>query len=215
MTFKTLLLTMLLAVSACSIPKEKADELYQAGRASCPRAEVCFSPRGGCEEMIVKFIDSAGKSDKIHMLAYNFSSNAVGAALANAAKRGVEVNIIVDNVASHQKGVQIPIVKKAGAKVWIDAAHKIAHNKVIIIGNAVQTGSFNYSGNAESSNGENALILRGDTALTKEYLADWELHREHAKPYVATKTVVKAARAAPSAAQPSMLDELERLELEE
>lgn len=145
----------------------------------CEMPQVCFSPNGGCEQMIVRFIDAADYDTPIHVMAYNFTSDPIGDALARAAKRGVEVDVIVDYGASQQKGVEIGKVKKAGATVWVDRKHKIAHSKVTIIGNAVQTGSFNYSESAEKANQENALIIHCGHEFAQQYLTFWETHRSH------------------------------------
>jgi phosphatidylserine/phosphatidylglycerophosphate/cardiolipin synthase-like enzyme len=70
-----------------------------------------------------------------------------------------------------------------GIPVLIDAKHAIAHNKVIIIdGETVVTGSFNFTKQAETSNAENLLIIR-DKDLSAKYAEDWRKHAEHLKPY--------------------------------
>jgi len=51
----------------------------------------------------------------------------------------------------------------------IDANHAIAHNKVMIIdGETVLTGSFNFTKAAQEKNAENLLIIR-DAALAAQY----------------------------------------------
>lgn len=145
----------------------------------CEMPKVCFSPNGGCEQMIVGYVDAADTDTPIHVLAYNFTSDPIGDALARAAKRGVEVDVIVDYGAAQQKGNEIAKVRKAGGSVWVDRKHKIAHSKVIIIGDAVQTGSMNYSESGERSNAENALILRCGQSFVDKYLVNWAAHQSH------------------------------------
>jgi phosphatidylserine/phosphatidylglycerophosphate/cardiolipin synthase-like enzyme len=68
--------------------------------------------------------------------------------------------------------------------VLIDARHAIAHNKVMIIDeNVVLTGSFNLTKNAEESNAENLLVIRGQATLVEKYLSNFKLHQEHSEPY--------------------------------
>ncbi len=51
----------------------------------------------------------------------------------------------------------------------IDAKHAIAHNKVMVIdGQTVVTGSFNFTKAAQERNAENLLIVR-DAGLAKQY----------------------------------------------
>ena len=49
----------------------------------------------------------------------------------------------------------------SGIPVKIDAQHAIAHNKAMIIdGETVITGSFNFTKAAEENNAENLLVIR-------------------------------------------------------
>jgi len=71
----------------------------------------------------------------------------------------------------------------AGIPVWIDAQHAIAHNKVMIIdGNTILTGSFNFTKAAEQQNAENLVTIH-DAALAEQYTANWQKHLEHSEPY--------------------------------
>ena len=66
----------------------------------------------------------------------------------------------------------------------IDAQHAIAHNKVMIIdGEAVITGSFNFTKAAEANNAENLLVIR-DRKLAERYIWNWQEHEKHSEPYI-------------------------------
>ena len=68
-------------------------------------------------------------------------------------------------------------------QTYIDAAHAIAHNKIIIIDQeTVITGSFNFTRAAEEKNAENLLIMR-NRELAKVYIDNWYRHREHSEKY--------------------------------
>lgn len=56
-----------------------------------------------------------------------------------------------------------------GIPVKIDASHAIAHNKVVIDGEIVITGSFNFTKAAEENNAENLLIIH-DRKLAERYI---------------------------------------------
>jgi len=71
----------------------------------------------------------------------------------------------------------------AGISTKIDAAHVIAHNKVMIIDREIViTGSFNFSKAAEESNAENLLVIR-DKELASRYIENWQFHDEHSDHY--------------------------------
>lgn len=70
-----------------------------------------------------------------------------------------------------------------GVKTYIDFAHSIAHNKVIIIdGETVITGSFNFTKAAEEHNAENLLILKNKD-LAKQYVDNFSQHKRHSDVY--------------------------------
>ena len=69
----------------------------------------------------------------------------------------------------------------AGIPVKIDAVHRIAHNKVMVIdGETVITGSFNFTEAAELRNAENVFIV-WDRAAAEKYLENWRVHEGHSQ----------------------------------
>ena len=70
-----------------------------------------------------------------------------------------------------------------GFQPYIDAAHAIAHNKVMVLDKeTVITGSFNFTKAAEEKNAENLLILRSKD-LAQEYAENWKKHKRHSEKY--------------------------------
>ena len=53
---------------------------------------------------------------------------------------------------------------------------------MVIDGQTVITGSFNFTKAAEENNAENLLVIR-DKALADKYTANWNAHAEHSEPY--------------------------------
>jgi len=143
------------------------------------QCQVYYSPKGGITDAIVQYISAAKQS--IRVLAYNFSSKRISGALIDAHKRGVDVQLVLDRSVPTELNSALPDVLAVGIPTYIDKMHKIAHNKVIIVdGESFETGSFNYTDNAENNNGENALIcpsIEGASA----YTADWEHHKSHSE----------------------------------
>ena len=54
---------------------------------------------------------------------------------------------------------------------------------VIIDGETVITGSFNFTKAAQEKNAENVLIIH-DQTLAAQYTQNWQAHAQHSRPYV-------------------------------
>ena len=63
--------------------------------------DVGFSPNQGSLQLVLKSIASAHKS--IHVAAYSFTSKPIAEALLQAAKRGVDVEVIADEKSNSGK----------------------------------------------------------------------------------------------------------------
>jgi phosphatidylserine/phosphatidylglycerophosphate/cardiolipin synthase-like enzyme len=146
-----------------------------------PPIEVHFSPQGGCTEAIVQEIEAARSS--ILIQAYSFTSAPIAKAVVEAHKRGVHVEVILDRSHKTAEYSSADFLRHAGIPVLIDSEHAIAHNKIMIIdGQVVITGSFNFTKQAEQSNAENLLVIR-DKILADQYAANWKRHAEHSEQY--------------------------------
>lgn len=99
--------------------------------------------------------------------------------MANAHLRGVDVQVVVDAMLRRSVHFHHDILTKSGVPVTYDPAHRIAHNKVIVLdAHTVITGSFNFTDSAEYHNAENLLVLKDD-GLASAYLQNWQHHRSH------------------------------------
>ena len=142
---------------------------------------VYFSPNGGCTDAIIKQIDNA--KSEILVQAYSFTSTAIAKSLLEAHKRGVKVEAILDKSQKTQNYSSATFLANSRIPTFIDSNHAIAHNKVMIIdGNTVITGSFNFTKAAESKNAENLLIIKSDE-IAKLYIENWKNHKDHSEPY--------------------------------
>jgi phosphatidylserine/phosphatidylglycerophosphate/cardiolipin synthase-like enzyme len=143
--------------------------------------QVYFSPGGEATYAICRALSSA----KITVLvqAYSFTSAPIAEALVKAHKRGVKVQVILDRSQRTQKYSSADFLVNAGIPTRIDAAHAIAHNKVMIIDNEVViTGSFNFTKAAEEKNAENLLVIRSKE-LAAQYARNWHGHEDHSELY--------------------------------
>ncbi len=160
-----------------------------------PAPQAFFSPLGGCTSAIVREINSSAKT--IDVEAYDFSSAPIAGALLAARKRGVRVRVIFDRLGARGRGNVAALLSKGGIAVWVDARHAIFHDKVLLIdGEALLTGSFNFTQNAERRNAENLLVLREVPTLVGQYEAEFERHRAHSTP-LATPATPPATPATP------------------
>jgi phosphatidylserine/phosphatidylglycerophosphate/cardiolipin synthase-like enzyme len=146
-------------------------------------AEVYFSPNGGAATAV---IDELGRAQhEIRVQAYSFTHAGIAKALVDAKQRGVDVRIILDKSNRTQKYSAADFTAHAGVPTYIDAKHAIAHNKIMVIdGETVITGSFNFTKGAEDKNAENLLVLQSKP-LAQRYLQNWQHHLQHSETYVA------------------------------
>jgi phosphatidylserine/phosphatidylglycerophosphate/cardiolipin synthase-like enzyme len=138
-------------------------------------ATTAFSPHGGAADLVISTIASAKKS--IRVAGYYFFDARVGKALLDARRRGVDVRIVLDK--DHNAAKPGPSVASYlagnGVAVSITSAYRIQHNKVLVIdGETVETGSYNYTKGADTENAENVLVIGNCPRLAMQYLRDWD-----------------------------------------
>jgi len=141
-----------------------------------------FSPSGGCTQAVVDALGASKSS--VLVQAYSFTSAPIAKALVDAHKRGVSVQVILDKSQRSERYGSATFLANEGIPVYIDAAHKIAHNKVMIIdGKTVITGSFNFTKSAEEGNAENLLVISNAPDVAQRYTANWKEHLGHSQTY--------------------------------
>ena len=130
--------------------------------------QVFFSPAPLTEESIrdeiIKRINLSGKS--IDIAIYVFTAGPIAQALLDAKNRGVRIRIILDEmqIKRDTKGhSEYRFLVDNGFNLKVRSGIKgfgIMHNKLAIYdGRVVQTGSYNWTGNAESNSWENAVFI--------------------------------------------------------
>jgi len=145
------------------------------------KIQVHFSPKGGCTEAIVYALNSAKSSVRVQ--AYSFTSAPIAKAVVDAHRRGVNVQVILDKSQRTEKYSSADFLRNSGVPTLIDAKHAIAHNKIMVIdGQIILTGSFNFTKAAEESNAENLLVIQ-DATLAAEYIKNWSTHAGHSERY--------------------------------
>ena len=170
---KRVVLTLLVLMAAASGCDFKTGPL--------PPIDIYFSPKGGAADAVVRALDAAKQT--VFVQAYSFTNKAIAEALLHAHQRGIVVHVILDKSVIKDRYSEADFVANSGISVLIDAKHPIAHNKIMIIdGEVVITGSFNFTKQAEEHNAENLLVIH-DRGLAERYLENWHDHEAHSEPY--------------------------------
>jgi phosphatidylserine/phosphatidylglycerophosphate/cardiolipin synthase-like enzyme len=134
-----------------------------------------------CTGLIVRTIAEARQ--RVLVQAYSFTSAPIARALVDAKKRGIDVRAVLDKSQKTERYSGADFLANSGVPVLIDSDHAIAHNKVMVIdGDIVITGSFNFTKSAQQKNAENLLVIR-DADLVRKYEANWRVHAGHSDPY--------------------------------
>lgn len=155
--------------------------------AATASVEIAFTPGDDVAALIVQRISQARRS--VRMQAYLFTDRRIANALLAAVGRGVEVEVIGD-AAQHAAG-GLPFLRaldRAGARVYLNAAHAAMHNKIVIVDGdgpaaAVVTGSYNFTPSAQSRNAENVVVLTGSRAVAQRFVANFEQQRAQSTPW--------------------------------
>lgn len=167
---KFLFIAALTLTSACHRP------LIEGAHAA-PKIEVCFTPAMKCRPFIKKAIEEAKKS--IYIQSYAFNCIITSQYLNKAHERGVHIEIITDYLQMHSEFSQIHYLRKVGIPILVDVIKGFQHNKIMIIdGEKVITGSYNFTGRAENWNAENIVIIN-DKKIAEQYMHNWLDRKKH------------------------------------
>jgi phosphatidylserine/phosphatidylglycerophosphate/cardiolipin synthase-like enzyme len=149
MKFRALLLGIALALTAVA--------------AAGIEPQLYFSRSDPVAKILIREIDAAQKS--IHLLIYSLTDDDVANALIRAAKRKVDVRIVMDKSQSGGKNsLDELLITGLGAKnveLRTGKGRGIMHEKMAIYdGLTVTLGSYNWTDSARDYNWENLIVLR-------------------------------------------------------
>jgi phosphatidylserine/phosphatidylglycerophosphate/cardiolipin synthase-like enzyme len=121
--------------------------------------QVCFSRVEQCDSLLINLISQAKKS--IYVAIYSFTRDGLARALIDAKNRGVEVKVVIEKDNAYGQGSDYQMLKDAGVDVRLDGNPASMHHKFMIVdGELVVTGSYNWSTAAEDRNDENFVVIR-------------------------------------------------------
>jgi phosphatidylserine/phosphatidylglycerophosphate/cardiolipin synthase-like enzyme len=137
------------------------------------RVEVYFSPDDGVTRQLVELVSDAEES--VYFMAYSFTSDDLARALLERHQAGVEVAGVMEaRQVESNTGSDYERLRAEGIDVRLDGNPDNMHHKLLIIdGQIVVTGSFNFSRSAEERNDENILVVHAPQ-LAALYLGEFE-----------------------------------------
>lgn len=136
------------------------------------RIENYFSPNGGARNAIQTRLSQARRS--IRLMAFSFTADRQADYLIEKHKAGLKVQAVVEGRNASGSGAEYSRLAKAGVDILKDGNCYVMHHKVFIIDDTtVITGSYNFSGQAETDNDENLLII-DDPALARHYIEEFD-----------------------------------------
>lgn len=170
--------------------------------------EVIFSPHPAAESHnaeVARVIGTAKRSLDIAM--YSYSDAGIGAALADAVKRGVKVRFIFETASEDRKAATSAALaatksgKLEAAGVDVRWVNKIMHHKMMIVDGprddaataataTLVTGSGNWSNGAATVYDENTLFMTGYPELTLRMQREFNLLWDHSTDLVSNAALV-------------------------
>lgn len=131
----------------------------------------CFSPDGGCDEELVSLIRKSKK--RLDIAVFDVTHPQIVHEILLASKRS-QVRILVDRRQSKGKHSLVSTLIRAGLPVRSGKQRGIMHHKFVIVdGEELETGSFNFSVGATKKNQENQVYLR-DPQVVKRFESQFE-----------------------------------------
>lgn len=135
--------------------------------------EVYFSPDDGVAGHLVELIQTAQQS--IYFMAFSFTSDVLAEAILERANEGVTVaGVMEESQVESNSGSDYERFRLAGLDIRLDGNPRNMHHKVILIdGNTVVVGSYNFSNSAENINDENVLVFH-DARIAGQFMTEFE-----------------------------------------
>jgi phosphatidylserine/phosphatidylglycerophosphate/cardiolipin synthase-like enzyme len=120
--------------------------------------ENYFAPHDRPAGKVIEALKLARKS--IHFLAFSYTHDMISQTMLAKAAGGVEVSGVFEKTQTAGGHSEYGRLRQAGLLVFTDANPRNMHHKAIVIdGEIVVCGSFNFSDSADRSNDENLLII--------------------------------------------------------
>jgi len=152
------------------------------------QVEVLFSPDDIVAGRLSQLIAEAKES--ISFLAYSFASSDLGTNIRARAKDGVAINGVLEfdlvdpNQANPNPNLveELNFFRQAGLNVLLDRNPELLNHKIMVInGQIVVVGSYDFTNRAENDNDENVLIIHSE-AVAQKFLEEFQRVQSRAQP---------------------------------
>jgi len=155
----TALLVLCLAVAVSAAP--------------CNVEALFASPLAG-QNIVQRLIDEIDAAEEQVLIAmYSFSDDDLGAAVIRAQQRGVTVYVLLDEGQETDAGRESPNLAAAGVPTAVEhQAGLLHHSFVVIDGQIVITGSYDWSDATSADDFENVVII-DCAAIAAEFIAEF------------------------------------------
>lgn len=133
-----------------------------------------FNCNNAITKLVIQAINNA--SNSILVAAYSFTNPDIAYALINKKKEhpSINIKIIADKANLTAANTMIPVLYQNNIPVYISSAYSIMHNKFMVIdGNSVEFGSYNYTTEASAEQANNAVIV-SNQQLAMAYTDRWQ-----------------------------------------
>ena len=159
-------------------PDSPSNTPYPSFTVGGSTVEVYFAPEDHVMDKVINAVSEADTS--IHFMAYSFTDDGLANAMIADANRGVVIEGVFETTGADTQYSECGTLLKKGFDIRLDGNPRTFHHKVIIIdGDTVILGSFNYSSNADTQNDENLLIVH-DASLAAAYEQQYQLIKSQA-----------------------------------
>ncbi len=135
--------------------------------------DIYFSPDDHVQTALLNLLNNAQSS--IYFLAYSFTADPLGEVIRQKAAAGLKVAGVMeaDQVKSNI-GTEYDTFRAAGLDVHLDGNPGQMHHKVMIIdGQIVVMGSYNFTASAENTNDENVIVIH-NADIAAQYMAEFQ-----------------------------------------
>jgi phosphatidylserine/phosphatidylglycerophosphate/cardiolipin synthase-like enzyme len=134
--------------------------------------QIYFSPDDDPAARIIELLLAAEHS--IDFMVFAFTADEITDAMLDRAQDGVIVRGVIERGQASNQGSEYETLRQSVIDVRLDANQHNMHHKVIVIdGEIVITGSYNFSRNAQEFNDENVLVLH-NAVVASQFLIEFE-----------------------------------------
>ena len=137
---------------------------------------VLFSPEAGEEILETLVARIGGAEERIYILMYSFTLEGLAHALVAKHEDGVDLRVVMDRRQAGMKKAVDEALVEAGVPVMRlgGSGGGCMHIKMMIVDDAVITGSYNWSQGATEKNDENLLVITDEEEVLNAHLEKFE-----------------------------------------